>query len=58
MLTNTGGIGSDLNAAAREKERQSPLAMDSTTFRALGHRLVEQLADLLESVPGRRVNTD
>ena len=58
MLTNTGGIGSDLNAAAREKERQSPLAMDSTTFRALGHRLVEQLADFLESVPGRRVNTD
>jgi glutamate/tyrosine decarboxylase-like PLP-dependent enzyme len=58
MSTNTGGIGSDSNAAIREKERQSPLAMNSTTFRALGHRLVEQLADFLESVPGRRVNAD
>jgi glutamate/tyrosine decarboxylase-like PLP-dependent enzyme len=31
--------------------------MDATTFRALGHRLVEQLADFLESVPRRPVNT-
>ena len=31
--------------------RHSPLAMDSATFRALGHRLVDQLAECLESVP-------
>jgi len=31
--------------------RHSPLAMDATTFRALGHRLVDQVAQLLESVP-------
>ena len=31
--------------------RHSPLAMDSVTFRALGHRLVDQLAEFLESLP-------
>jgi aromatic-L-amino-acid decarboxylase len=31
--------------------RQSALAMDAAVFRALGHRLVDQLATLLESVP-------
>jgi glutamate/tyrosine decarboxylase-like PLP-dependent enzyme len=35
--------------------RQAPLAMDGATFRALGHQLVEQIAELLESVPGRPV---
>jgi aromatic-L-amino-acid decarboxylase len=35
--------------------RQAPLAMDAETFRTLGHRLVEQVAGLLESVPQRPV---
>ncbi len=38
--------------------RQSPLALDATTFRALGHRLVDQIAELLESVPRRPVTHD
>src|SRR6516162_6008587 len=38
--------------------RQSPLAMDAATFRAVGHRLVDQLAELLESVPRRPVTHD
>jgi aromatic-L-amino-acid decarboxylase len=32
--------------------------MDATTFRALGHRLVEDLAGFLESVPSRPVTRD
>jgi glutamate/tyrosine decarboxylase-like PLP-dependent enzyme len=32
--------------------------MDAGTFRALGHRLVEQVADFLESMPQRPVNVD
>lgn len=32
--------------------------MDPATFRALGHSLVEQLADFLESVPSRPVTRD
>ena len=39
-------------------ERQSPVSMDAATFRMLGHRLVEQLAGLLESVPHRPVTRD
>jgi len=31
--------------------RQSALAMDAATFRGLGHRLVDQLADALDSLP-------
>jgi glutamate/tyrosine decarboxylase-like PLP-dependent enzyme len=31
--------------------RHSPLAMDAATFRALGHRLVDQVAEFLESIP-------
>ncbi|HJZ75609.1 MAG TPA: aspartate aminotransferase family protein [Vicinamibacterales bacterium] len=38
--------------------RQAPLAMDAATFRALGHRLVDQLAALLASVPERPVTRD
>ena len=38
-----------------ERSRNAPIAMDRETFRALGHRLVDQLAGLLESVPARRV---
>ena len=36
--------------------RDVPLAMDSATFRAAGHALVDQLAELLASVPSRPVN--
>lgn len=31
--------------------RHSALAMDAATFRGLGHRLVDQLADFLKSLP-------
>jgi aromatic-L-amino-acid/L-tryptophan decarboxylase len=31
--------------------RHAPLAMDAATFRKLGHRLVDQLAGFLESLP-------
>lgn len=34
-----------------ESVRHAPLAMDAVTFRALGHRLVDQIAEFLESVP-------
>ena len=47
-----------LKEATHPSGRQSPLAMDSATFRALGHRLVDQLAELLESVPRRPVTHD
>ena len=35
--------------------REVPLAMDAATFRAAGHALVDQLAELLASVPTRPV---
>jgi aromatic-L-amino-acid/L-tryptophan decarboxylase len=35
--------------------RHAALAMDAATFRGLGHRLVDQLADFLESLPRRPV---
>ena len=38
--------------------RHEPLAMDAATFRALGHTLVDQLADLLDAVPRGPVTTD
>ena len=38
--------------------RQAPLAMDAGTFRTLGHRLVDQVAELLESVPLGPVTRD
>ena len=38
-----------------ESERRTPLDMDATTFRALGHRLVDDVAAFLESVPARPV---
>jgi aromatic-L-amino-acid/L-tryptophan decarboxylase len=38
--------------------RRAPLAMDADAFRELGHRLVDQVAGLLESVPRRPVNPD
>ena len=38
--------------------RHAALAMDASTFRALGHRLVEQVAGFLESLPQRPVTRD
>ncbi len=38
--------------------RQAVLAMDASEFRALGHRLVDQLAELLDSVTRRPVTRD
>jgi aromatic-L-amino-acid decarboxylase len=40
---------------ARPHVREAPLAMDAATFRQLGHKLVDQLAELLESVPNRPI---
>jgi glutamate/tyrosine decarboxylase-like PLP-dependent enzyme len=41
-----------------EPGRLAPLAMDAATFRALGHRLVDQLADCLDAVPHGPVTRD
>ncbi len=38
-----------------DSRRRAPLAMDPAAFKALGHRLVDDLAELLESVPQRPV---
>ena len=41
-----------------DSSRHAPLAMDATTFRSLGHRLVDQVAGLLESLPLGPVTRD
>jgi aromatic-L-amino-acid decarboxylase len=41
-----------------EPRRQAPLEINSTTFRKLGHRLVDQVAGLLEAMPQGPVNHD
>jgi aromatic-L-amino-acid decarboxylase len=38
--------------------RHAPVAMDAATFRALGHRLVDQVAGFLESLPHGPVTRD
>ncbi|MEZ5319167.1 MAG: aminotransferase class V-fold PLP-dependent enzyme [Vicinamibacterales bacterium] len=38
--------------------RFAPLAMDAPTFRALGHALIDQLADLVASIPSRPITHD
>ena len=43
------------SAATVESRRRAPLEMDAATFRALGHRLVDDLAGLLASIPTRPV---
>ena len=42
----------------RTAKRDAPLEMDAATFRALGHRLVDQLASLIEAVPAGPVTRD
>src|SRR5574338_1226867 len=39
-------------------KRTAPLAMDAAAFRAIGHRLVDQVAALLEDVPHGPVTRD
>jgi aromatic-L-amino-acid/L-tryptophan decarboxylase len=47
------------NAPLKNIERRSaPLAMDAEAFRRTGHALVDQLAGLLASIPGRPVTRD
>src|SRR5215475_7235678 len=41
-----------------DASRHAPLAMDAATFRKLGHRLVDQLAGFLESLPLGPVTRD
>lgn len=41
-----------------EGGRKAALAMDAETFRTLGHRLVDQLAESLESIPSGPVTRD
>ena len=43
---------------SNSRSRQAPLAMDTELFKALGHQLVDQIADLLASVPTRPVTPD
>ena len=43
------------HSGADTGSRQAPLAMDADTFRAHSHALVDRVADLLASVPGRPV---
>ena len=41
-----------------DSARHAPLAMDPATFRLLGHRLVDQLTEFLESQPRGRVTQE
>src|SRR6478672_389092 len=41
-----------------ESARSAPIAMEPAAFRALGHQLVDQLAQFLESLPERPVTRD
>src|SRR5262245_20171541 len=41
-----------------EQVRSAPIAITPAAFRALGHRLVDQLAQFLESLPHRPVTRD
>ena len=38
--------------------REAPIAIDPSTFKAIGHRLVEDVAELMASVPARPVTAD
>ena len=43
---------------SHEPGRPSALAMDQSTFRTLGHRLVDQLAERLAAIPDGPVTRD
>ena len=59
QATSGGVEGSRAPAAMPASEgaarRMAPLAMDAASFRAAGHRLVDRIAELLESIPHRPV---
>jgi aromatic-L-amino-acid decarboxylase len=54
----TSGNGEQNETGSRGSVRESPVSMDAATFRMLGHRLVDQLAEFLESLPRRPVTKD
>ena len=54
-MTRDAAVGSGVDG---DRVRRAPLAMDAATFRTLGHRLVDQVTDLLESVSQRPVTHD
>ena len=47
-----------LDAPRPGRRREAALAMDAATFRALGHRLVDQIAERLDAVPRGPVTHD
>ena len=49
------GLGVVSQLAEASARREAPLAMDAATFRKAGHRLVDRLAELMESIPRRPV---
>ena len=49
------GDGVGPQVSERTARREAPLAMDAATFRQAGHRLVDRLAELMESIPRRPV---
>jgi len=53
--SGNGEQGEQNETGARGSVRQAPVSMDAATFRMLGHRLVEQLAEFLDSLPQRPV---
>lgn len=44
-----------MTTLSTSRSRNAPLAMDAEMFRVLGHQLVDQLAELLASIPARPV---
>ena len=46
-----------MDGQSNNPARNTPLAIDPGRFRALGHTLVDRIADMLESLPGRPVTT-
>ena len=49
------GGGEVSQVTERTAPREAPLVMDAATFREAGHRLVDRLAELMESIPRRPV---
>jgi glutamate/tyrosine decarboxylase-like PLP-dependent enzyme len=48
----------EVTAMDRDLDRSAPIAIEPAVFRALGHQLVDQLAQFLESLPHRPVTRD